>query len=222
MASSTGNEAGQTPFWIQSQNVPCRCRRYKTTDMAPVESTWIIFSKKNKSVSSMSNEQSSVRLIRSGLRRLPVRHRWISIKSKTKTFDWTQNWRNIWHFASRSLALSVANKAGWACRSLAVVNGIQVGHQIVVLRLKTIRQGRHQPLQVADMFAGAILPISIWVVPQSSILTTSVGCPVEVEAGAPPVGRVCTFWSSNVRFATAARDFSTSELQKVLRDRQFF
>ena len=32
----------------------------------------------------------------------------------------------------------------------------------------------------------------------------------------------CTFWLANVRFATAACNFSTSQLQKVLRDRQFF
>ena len=32
----------------------------------------------------------------------------------------------------------------------------------------------------------------------------------------------CTFWLSNVLFATAACNFSTSELQKVLPDRQFF
>ena len=32
----------------------------------------------------------------------------------------------------------------------------------------------------------------------------------------------CTFWLANVRFATAACNFWTSELQKVLRDRQFF
>ena len=32
----------------------------------------------------------------------------------------------------------------------------------------------------------------------------------------------CTFWLTNVRFATAACNFSTSELQKVVRDRQFF
>ena len=32
----------------------------------------------------------------------------------------------------------------------------------------------------------------------------------------------CTFWLTNVFLATAACNFSTSELQKVLRDRQFF
>ena len=32
----------------------------------------------------------------------------------------------------------------------------------------------------------------------------------------------CTFWLPNVLFATAARNFSTSELQKVLPDCQFF
>ena len=32
----------------------------------------------------------------------------------------------------------------------------------------------------------------------------------------------CTFWPTNVLFATAACHFSTSELQKVLRHRQFF
>ena len=32
----------------------------------------------------------------------------------------------------------------------------------------------------------------------------------------------CTFWLPNVLFATAACIFSTSELQKVLRHRQFF
>ena len=32
----------------------------------------------------------------------------------------------------------------------------------------------------------------------------------------------CTFWVTNARFATAACNFWTSELQKVLRDRQFF
>ena len=31
----------------------------------------------------------------------------------------------------------------------------------------------------------------------------------------------CTFWLQNVLFATAASNFSTSELQKVVRDRQF-
>ena len=32
----------------------------------------------------------------------------------------------------------------------------------------------------------------------------------------------CTFWLANVLLATAACNFSTSELQKVVRDRQFF
>ena len=32
----------------------------------------------------------------------------------------------------------------------------------------------------------------------------------------------CTFWLTNVLLATAAYNFSTSQLQKVLRDRQFF
>ena len=32
----------------------------------------------------------------------------------------------------------------------------------------------------------------------------------------------CTFWLQNVLFATAACNFSTSQLQKVVRDRQFF